>query len=80
MMPFMLSCEEVRFEAGADPRHRSWRQRLHLVMCSACRHYVQAMQALDLRLESTLRSVSGRTEAPLPYDSPESPASRKPPE
>ncbi len=74
MMPFMLSCEEVRFEAGADPRHRSWGRRLHVLMCGACRRYVQTMEALDQRIESTMRSVSSRAEAPPPYDEPERPA------
>lgn len=74
MMPFMLSCEEVRFEVGADPRHRSWGQRVHLLMCGACGYYVRTMQALDQQIESTLRSVTGHSEAPPPYDELKRPA------
>lgn len=58
-MRFILNCEEVRFQSGADPRHLSLGQRFHLLMCSACRGYVGSLQRLDQRIESTLRAVSG---------------------
>lgn len=50
----MLSCEQFQLLAGADPRHLTWGQRLHRMMCRTCSRYLDTMQDLDHKIENVL--------------------------
>lgn len=54
-IPFMLSCDEFRLQTGGDPANMGWSQRLHQMMCGACRRFSKDVQRLDRRLKSAVR-------------------------
>lgn len=51
----MLKCEDFQFLAGADPRHLTWGQRMHWLMCRTCARYLGSMRKLDRKIEEALK-------------------------
>ncbi len=64
-IPFMLNCDEFRHLTGAEPNRLGWQQRVHRMMCSACRRFAIDVRRLDRRLAAAIKlDVDGKEPGP----------------
>jgi hypothetical protein len=54
-IPFIMTCKDFQLRTGAEPSHLGWSQRLHRLMCGACRFFATDVRRLDRRLSAAFK-------------------------